>query len=341
MRYAIGLDVSDKDVTSSCVTPVFHAQAGLLEYQTIWYAIPFEQTPAGYAALIALMRQHQIPPSDVTLIMESTGVYSERLSHFLYDQGLPVCVEPPLKIHAAFYERGKTDPIDSRQIGEYGFRFADQLHLWHPREAIIDQIATLLTMREQLVKMQTASKNFRKSLQRKHQAFPDLLEMSQTLGQDFKQRITTLETAIRAQIATNPLLQQTTDHLLLIKSAGFLLVVNFLVMTEGYTQHLTYQDLASYSGVCPFEHRSGTSVYRRPQADGAGPERLRKLLYLAAMRVRQTNPEFKTYYERKVKAGKSGRLVLTNIENRLLKLMCGVVKSGKPYIEGYTSAKPG
>jgi hypothetical protein len=28
---------------------------------------------------------------------------------------------------------------------------------------------------------------------------------------------------------------------------------------------------------------------------------------------------------------------LTNIQNRALKLICGVIKSGKPYIENYRS----
>lgn len=37
--------------------------------------------------------------------------------------------------------------------------------------------------------------------------------------------------------------------------------------------------------------------------------------------------------------GKSGKLVLNNIANKVLKLICGVIRSGKPYIKTYTSQK--
>jgi transposase len=310
------------------------------EFRQIWYGQTFDQTDDGWKALSALMALHAITSDQCKIVMEATGVYSERISFYLYQQGYGVYVEPPHKVHHAFYERDKTDPVDSRQIAEYGFRFADKLHPWQPREEIIDLLAVLLTTREQLVKMQTGCKNTLRSLRRKQRTFPHLQQTYTDLTRDFSARIDTLEADMKSQIATNPALNQTTDHLLKMKSVGFLVVVNFLVITDGYTKAVRYQDLAAYIGICPFEHRSGTSVYRRPQADGAGPVRLRKLLYLAAMRMIRTNPEFTAYFNRKVKAGKIPRLVLTNIENRLLRVMCGVVKSGKPYIEKYLSVKP-
>ena len=329
--YSIGIDIADKTFTCSCVTP---------EFLTIWYGQTYDQTKDGWNALIALMRSHALTADTCKIVMEATGVYSERISFYLYQQGYRVFVEPPHKVHNAFYERDKTDPVDSRQIAEYGFRFSDQLHAWQPREEILDLIAALLTTREQLVKMRTGCKNIKTSLSRKQRDFQGLQTMYAELSKDLNVKITAIEAEINTQIATNPVLKQTTDHLLTIKSVGFLVTVNFLVMTEGYTNALIYQDLAAYIGICPFEHRSGTSIYRKPQADGAGPVRLRKLLYLAAMRLRRTNPEFKKYFERKVAEGKKPRLVITNIENRLLRLMCGVVKSGKPYIGGYASIKP-
>jgi transposase len=329
--YCIGIDIADLTFTCSCVTPAF---------QVIWYGKTYDQNEDGWNALVALMQTHSITIANSRIVMEATGVYSERISFYLYQQGYRVYVEPPHKVHNAFYERGKTDPVDSRQIAEYGFRFADQLHAWQPREEILDLIAALLTTRELLVKMRTGCKNIKKSLSRKQRDFQTLQTLYGELSDDLKEKIKSIEAEIKTQIATNPVLKQTTDHLLKIKSVGFLVTVNFMLLTEGYKRDLKYQDLAAYIGICPFEHRSGTSVYRKPQADGAGPVRLRKQLYLAAMRLIRTNLEFKTYFDRKVKEGKSPRLVLTNIENRLLRVMCGVVKSGKPYIEKYASVKP-
>jgi hypothetical protein len=71
-----------------------------------------------------------------------------------------------------------------------------------------------------------------------------------------------------------------------------------------------------------------------------GPAKLRKLLYLAALSVRTHNINFKKYFLRKVAEGKNKRLVLNNIENKLLKIVFAVVSSGVAYTENYKSINP-
>lgn len=141
-------------------------------------------------------------------------------------------------------------------------------------------------------------------------------------------------------IDSNPVMSRHMQNILTIKSVGILLAVNIAVATNGFTEHLKYQSLAKYAGIYPIVHQSGTSIYRRPASDGAGLVRLRKLLYLAAIRLKRDGAPFEKYYARKIAEGKSGKLVLNNIVNKTLKLICGVIKSGKPYIKGYTSVKP-
>lgn len=326
--YSIGIDIADKTFTTSCVTATMQH---IFLYQT------FDQTVPGWDALIALCHAQQMSSRDVRIIMEATGVYSEKISHYLYQHGFAVYVEPPGKIRNAFYERGKTDPVDSRQIAEYGFRFQDKLHPWQPKTQIIDQIAVLLTAREQLTSMMTACKNAGHSLACKHHQIESAITLYGELVTDFDQRIEKIDREIEKVIQDNPFLDQTVKNILSIRNIGFLLTVNLLVITEGFTQHLEHTQIAAYMGICPFEYQSGTSINRRPRSDGAGPARLRKLIYLAAMRLRRNHPEFQKYFERKVAEGKSKRLVLNNISNHALKLICGVIRSGKPYIKNYRS----
>ena len=66
-----------------------------------------------------------------------------------------------------------------------------------------------------------------------------------------------------------------------------------------------------------------------------GPAKLRKLLYLAALSVRTHNQNFKKYFLRKVAEGKNKRLILNNIENKLLKITCAVINSGIAYTENF------
>ena len=259
MMHAIGIDVSDQTFTATCVTPTF---------QKVFWGQTFAQTPEGWERLIALCRSADIAKASASVVMEATGVYSERISHYLYQQGFTVHVEPPGKIHNAFYERGKNDPVDSRQIAEYGFRFADQLHPWQPKTEILDQLQTLLTTREQLTGMITACKNAQHSLTRKHYQIHSALAVYGELAKDLQQRIDRLDQEIQTVLATNPLLQQMAQNVQSIPNLGFLLTVNLLVVTEGFTQHLNHAQLAAYIGICPFEYQSGTSIKRRPRSDG-------------------------------------------------------------------------
>ena len=107
-------------------------------------------------------------PENSVICMEATGVYDEVLTHFLSANQYVVSVEPPLKVKRAFKPEGsKSDPVDSTQIAEYAYRFWDQLSFWQPRAEIVEQIQTLLTVREQLVVERTGHQNSLKALKRK------------------------------------------------------------------------------------------------------------------------------------------------------------------------------
>ena len=67
---------------------------------------------------------------------------------------------------------------------------------------------------------------------------------------------------------------------------------------------------------------------------------MRRLLYLASMSVRTHQPDFRRYFERKVAQGKPRKLVLNNIANKLLKIMCAVLRNQTPYIPNYRSVNP-
>lgn len=326
----IGIDVSDLTCTASCaIAPA----AYLFEGQT------FDQTDAGWTALLALITQHCPEIAQVAICLEATGVYSERICHYFFAQGFPVYVEPPRVIKKAFYEAHKSDPIDSRQIAEYPFRYPDRIHPWQPPDEIIDQLKTLLTARELVIKNRTACKNTAHSLTKKQYQPTETQGVYQTLIKEHDTAIAQIDTEMQRLIDTNPIMSSHMSHILTIKSVGFLLAINVAVVTNGFRDHLKYQSLAKYSGIYPVVHQSGTSVYHRPASDGAGPSRLRKLLYLAAMRLKRKNAPFEKYYARKIAEGKSGKLVLNNIANKTLKLICGVIKSGKPYLKAYTSTK--
>lgn len=103
---------------------------------------------------------------------------------------------------------------------------------------------------------------------------------------------------------------------------------------------LEYKSLAAFLGICPNEHSSGTSVFRHATSRHFGPSAIRKLLYLAACSVCNHRQSFRAYLARKTKQGKPARLVLNNVENKLIRIMCAVLQSKTAFIENYHSVQP-
>jgi transposase len=301
----------------------------------------FENNPEGFAKLQAYLDTHGMTVTNAVFCMEATGVYSEPLAYFLVANGYRVAIEAPHKTKRAFYPLGaKTDPLDSRQLAEYAFRFFDQLPFWTPSEVIVEQLRVLLTTREQLTRQSTATKNALKAIQRKiirtlpaESAFESILEQ---LNIQIKQ----IDQEIKSRTSGHPTFGPTVKLILTIPSVGILLAAHLLTLSEGFTKPLEARLVASHLGICPLPFQSGTSIHRRSRSRGGGHSVLRKLLYLAAMGLRTHQSQFKHYFLRKTQQGKAKSLVLNNIENKLLKVICAVIRTQTPFIADYRSVNP-
>ena len=123
--YFIGLDIAADDFVASIYQspeqPVITKEA-------------IANNPDGFNMLISWLKEHNANVANSVVCMEATGVYSEAVAHYLATYGFRVSVEPPLKVKRAFDPVGhKTDPVDSKQIAEYAYRYSDELRFWQPR----------------------------------------------------------------------------------------------------------------------------------------------------------------------------------------------------------------
>ena len=93
---------------------------------------------------------------------------------------------------------------------------------------------------------------------------------------------------------------------------------------------------ACYSGVGPFEHRSGSSVGSRSR-DRAN-KGSKTLFHLAAMSAIRMAGELKAYYERKVAAGKHKMSVMSSMRNKLILRVFACVRNNRVYQKNYVHA---
>lgn len=301
----------------------------------------FENNMDGFDALAAWFEQNNTKAKDMIICMETTGVYGESLCYFLHKQNYTLTVEQAKKVKRAFKIDGhKTDPLDSFQIAEYAFRYFDRLTLWKPREEIVEKIKALITARELLVAHKTAVSNSLHSLKRKVIRSATAIRVMEKEKESIANHIKTLEKEMEKLIQKEPHIRQTVNNLKTICGVQDLMALNMLVITNGYKSEKSYKQISSYLKIAPLMHTSGTSVFKKPRKPKYGPSIIRKLLHLAARSAATYDPVFKKYYLRKVEEGKPKMLALNNVENKLIKLMCAVIRDQKPYIENYHSVHP-
>jgi len=332
IKYFIGLDMACESFAAS----IYQSP----ETQPITKEA-ITNNPDGFNMLISWLKSNNISKSNSIVCMEATGVYSKAVTCYLIAEGFNVCVEPPLKVKRAFEPYGhKTDAVDSKKIAEYAYRYKDELHLYKPKDEILEKIRQLLSARERFVKQSTAIQNALKAYEKEPiQVSLIVKSNTQTLHQ-LKKHISDIDKELDKFSHQNPNIFQNTNILKSIPGCGMLLTANLMAITGNFEDIKDHKHLAAFIGIVPYQHQSGTSVYKKPRSRHFGPQTTRKLLRLAAQSVATHNSSFRQYYLRKQAEGKAKALVLNNIANKLLKIACAMIRDNKSYIKEHCSIHP-
>lgn len=328
-QFFVGVDIASLS---------FMGCIGTTPWQLTVKPMKFENRPEGFTQFLAWLTDHQIHPDNSVVCMEATGVYSEGLAYCLQAHNYPVAVEPPLNIQRKFpVNASKTDQLDCQYIAEYACRYVDKLSFWQPRAEILEQIKALLTTRQHLSVQLTGHKNALSALNRKIVAAPVAQKAHQEMITQVHAQIKLIDQEIQRLLKSDPTFYQMLLLLLSVPGIGPQLAAHLIIIMQ---QTLDPRTVAAFLGISPIRHESGTSVQAPPTSRHYGPPAVRKLLYLAACSVRTHKQPFREYFARKVAEGKNRKLVLNNIENKILKIACAVVQSQQPYNPNYISVNP-
>lgn len=331
----VGVDIASASFT------VAIGKAKNEQWQIVAKPAEFTNDVDGFTHCLAWLNENQAKHGKSIICMESTGVYGEALAYYLSSLNYQVVVEPPLKVKRAFHPIGhKNDSVDSRQIAEYAYRYQDELSVWVPKSQVLEQIKVLLATREQLTVQCTAHRNSIKALKRKVVSTPLAEQVHEQSIQQIQNHIKDIDREINRLVDQDPDSRNLINLLKSIPGVGPILSAHLLVLIKGSKQTYSPKQMAAFIGICPYEHRSGSSLANTPTSRHYGPEALRRLLYLAAMSVRTHQPSFSMYFLRKSQQGKPRKVILNNIANKLVKIICAVVRSQTPYIQNYHSVNP-
>ena len=273
---------------------------------------------------------------EALIVMESTGYYHYCLAQYLYGQGYLVSVVNPLSVKRFIQmklSKIKTDKSDAKAICEYAVM--NEVPLYTAKDDSQAECLQLIRLIDIYLKQSTAIKN--------------KLHGEKTLGIPSKVVYRSLNRSLKSVKKEIELLEQRLTELVkehqqsqltLLKSIpgmGVKTALMLIVMTDGFNRFENAKQLCSYAGITPIIRESGSSVRGRSRISKMGNKKMRNLLFLCSFSSCKYNKGCREIYERIVSKGKSKKLALIAVSNKLLKQAFAIAKSGLPYDEKFVS----
>lgn len=290
----------------------------------------FKNSISGFKKFLKLVDSHS------HCVMEATGYYHYQLAYYLQEEGVKVSVENPLSVKRFIQmklSKIKTDKSDSRLICEYAKQV--ELKLWqgnskHQLECL--QMTRALSM---YTKQRTMLKN-------KIHGELVLGVPSKVVLRSFKQSLKYLDKQMESLetkllILVKQVHQEVLTRLKSIPGIGPKTSLMLVVLTDGFERFTSASELCSYAGLTPVIRKSGSSVNGRPRISKIGNQKLRNLLFMCSFNACKYNHACKAIYDRLVAKGKSKKLALIAVCNKLLKQAFAIAKSGLLYDNNYRS----
>ncbi|MBU1014703.1 MAG: IS110 family transposase [Bacteroidetes bacterium] len=277
---------------------------------------------------------------DACCVMEATGVYHVQLADYLYEQGIFVSVVNPLVIKRFIQmnlRRIKTDKADAEMICRYA-KMNDQ-QAYRPPHIYIRECRILKENIDLLLKNRTMLKNRLHALsykQYKHRLI--IINPLKKAIKELSVQIQKLEDEMRQLIMTHE--QELFSRLLSIPGIGKSTAMFMIILSEGFTKFESAKQFTCFIGLSPVEKSSGSSIRGRGGISKQGNGKLRNLLFLCSFNACKSNKACKDQFERIIAKGKSKKLALVAVSNKLLKQSFAIAKSGLVYDEGFKSRKP-
>ena len=304
----------------------------------------FQNSKRGFQQLLAWIKKStkQEPSKDWVFCGEQTGKYSHGLCDFLFDKGLDMWIEAPLRIKRCMgIARGKNDSLDSLRIAEYAYRYQDKMTTYQPVSKAIAQLKELFLARLKFVEQRKAlfvRNNTSTEYSKGSDAEKTVAKLSRNLIKQYDESIRQLEEEMQAIIDSDEEILETFENISSIKGISLINASAFIIYTNNFKDFgANPRRIASYWGVAVFAQNSGTSVHHPARTSPLCSKMLKSLLSEAAVAARLYNPDIKRYYNRLIAKGKHKGVALNNVKNKLVHIITALAVNKTKYMEGYES----
>lgn len=232
-------------------------------------------------------------------------------------------------------QRIKTDKSDAKMLAAYGA--SERPSQWLPDPDYIQLGKQLLGVIELYIRQQTALKNKLDNLQSGGLTTGKMIISIKLQIKRIQAEISKLELELQEMLKAKASKEMT--QLMSIPGIGKKTAAMLMVYSNMYANFEDYRQFIAYVGLCPVQRQSGTSVKGRSYISKKGNKMLRNHLFMCSFTACVHNPQCKALFDRLVAKGKSKKLALIAVANKLIKQSFGVIKNDMVYDPNYVSQK--
>jgi transposase len=303
----IGVDVSKEHLDVFISDPVAHMQV--------------KNDDPGFREIVSRLRSASNP----IVILEATGGYERKVTHFLLDAGIPTVMVNPR--HAREFARAtgklaKTDRLDAQFLAQFGASMK-----LHPRNEAgngNELLQDLVRRRRQLVQMRTVEINHRE-----HASGQEILKSVNLVIAFLDAQIKEIEQQMDDYIDQNG--KSSEELKILTSMPGIGKITALSLMTDlpelGYC---TRRQIAMLAGVAPINRDCGKMRGRR--AIWGGRKSIRCVLYMAALAAMHYNPVIKDFSLRLRTAGKPGKVIVMACIRKMLTILNSMIANSESWV---------
>ena len=276
-------------------------------------------SPEAHRKLIKQLQTLASKPSDIRVVLESTGGFELPLALALEEAGIEVAIIKPERARyfaKATGQLAKTDAIDAGILAQF-CRAVPLTIVPLPTEEI-RHLRDLLDRREQLMDMKTMESNRLHTTTQK-QAKKSLEKHLVWISRE----INIIEKEINHRIAENPKWKELDRIIQSIPGIGPQ-TARILIGQLPELGCIDGKAISQLVGLAPVANDSGSASGQRHIVGGR--KQVRTVLYMAALSAARYNPVAKALYRRLSERGKSAKVALIAVAHKLLTIINAMVR---------------
>lgn len=329
-KYALGIDAS-KDKMDVCLIILFVSGEWKIKVQH-----KFTNSAKGFKELNTWLKKHCKELLPLTILMEATGVYHEKLAIYLTDEGYNVSIVLPNKARKfmqALGYKSKNDKIDAKGLAQMCGQF--KFDKWQPMSKYFYELRQLTRHYQSLVELKTTIGNQKHAMEHGAYISKEVNRQSNKIMALAEKQITETKQAIAKHIASNEDVNRKVNHACKIKGVDILTAATVIAETNGFILFKNIAQLVSYAGYDVIENQSGKHT-GKTRISKKGNSRIRRCLYMPAfVVVKYKQHPFTQLYQRVYQRTKIKMKAYVAVQKKILTMIYTLWEKDCDYINGF------